>query len=404
MASNTNEVLDGAAAVEQIGKAAARRALSRRNFMTAIGAASAATGAVLMSKEVVSPKKVEAQVIAFSQSDVLNFALNLEYLEATFYSYVTQGTDLPPSVTIGSGAVTNPLTAKLVFTGANAAQITDMLNEIYFDELNHVLALRSVLGSAAVPRPAINLAGYATVTATNALSIARLLEDVGVTAYTGAAASLSGANLAYAAQILAVEGFHSGALRLAAIQNPAIAAYLATQNVRFYGTLVTGSAIVSNITINGVSTTSGLVVGQTVSATGITANSTISAINAAANTITISSNATATTAANAFVAFTDTTPGDGFDVQPADPGTAASSATGPSTTVALTSSPVVYKGFFNTTNASNASQSQPLGTAFQRTASQVLQILYGTGGVPVNTGVGSGGFFPSGVTGNIKTV
>jgi hypothetical protein len=145
-------------------------------------------------------------------------------------------------------------------------------------------------------------------------------------------------------------------------------------------------------------------VGQTVSATGITANSTISAINAAANTITISSNATATTAANAFVAFTDTTPGDGFDVQPADPGTAASSATGPSTTVALTSSPVVYKGFFNTTNASNASQSQPLGTAFQRTASQVLQILYGTGGVPVNTGVGSGGFFPSGVTGNIKTV
>jgi hypothetical protein len=228
---------------------------------------------------------------------------------------------------------------------------------------------------------------------------------VGVTAYTGAAASLSGANLAYAAQILAVEGFHSGALRLTAIQNPAIAAYLPTEYLRFFGTLVKGSNLLSNITINGVSTTSGLAIGQTVSGTGITANSTITAIDPVGNTITISTSATGTTtAANAFVVFSDTTPGDGFDVQPADPGTASSSASGPSTTVALTSNPVVYKGFFSTTNASNASESQPLGVAFQRTASQVLQIVYATAGVSVNSGVGSGGFFPNGMNGNIKTV
>jgi hypothetical protein len=159
-----------------------------------------------------------------AQTDVLNFALNLEYLEATFYAFVTLGTDLPAASTLNSGAISNP-PAKLVFTGTNAAQITDLLNEIYFDEKNHVSNLLSLLGSAAVPRPAINLGAYAAVTATNALSIARLFEDVGVTAYAGATSALTNSNLTLASQILGVEGFHAGALRLVSIQNPTIAAY-----------------------------------------------------------------------------------------------------------------------------------------------------------------------------------
>jgi hypothetical protein len=155
---------------------------------------------------------------------VLNFALNLEYLEATFYSFITQGADLPASATVASGAIANP-PAQLTFTGSNAAQITDMLNEIYYDEVNHVLDLRSLLGSYAVARPAINLAAAGAITANNALSIARQFEDVGVTAYAGAAAALTSTSLSYAAQILAVEGFHAGALRLVSIQNPTIAAF-----------------------------------------------------------------------------------------------------------------------------------------------------------------------------------
>jgi hypothetical protein len=163
------------------------------------------------------------------QTDVLTFALNLEYLEATFYSYITQGADLPSDTTVGSGAVTGAPGAAIAFAGANAGALTDMLNEIYFDELNHVRALRSLLGILVVPRPAINLAALGAITSSNVFSIARLFEDVVVTAYTGALAlsgneALSGSSLNYAAQILGVESFHAGALRLGIIlQNAATA-------------------------------------------------------------------------------------------------------------------------------------------------------------------------------------
>ena len=223
MASNELEVLDPAATVEKLRKIGTGRALNRRNFMAALGMTGAAAGAGLLSG--CTATTVSVATSGPGEPDVLNFALNLEYLEATFYSYITQGADLPASATVGSGLVTGIPSAKLTFTGTAAAQITDMLNEIYFDELNHVLDLRSLLGNYAVPRPAINLAAAGAVTATNALSIARQFEDVGATAYAGALALLTSTNLSYAAQILGVEGFHAGALRLVSIQNPTIAAY-----------------------------------------------------------------------------------------------------------------------------------------------------------------------------------
>jgi hypothetical protein len=218
MASNEIEVLDPAATVEKLKKISAGRALNRRHFMAALGMTGAAAGAAFLTGCDATTTSPVVTTASPQQTDVLNFALNLEYLEATFYAFITQGTDLPSSVLAGSGAVTGAPSAKLVFTGTNAAQITDMLNEIYYDEVNHVMDLRSVLGQAAVVRPAINLAAAGAITTANALSIARQFEDVGVTAYAGAAASLTSTNLAYAAQILAVESFHAGALRLTSIQ------------------------------------------------------------------------------------------------------------------------------------------------------------------------------------------
>jgi hypothetical protein len=174
-----------------------------------------------------------------AETNFLNFLLNLEYLEATFYSYITAGGDINLTAAnihltavgsgvslAGSGAVTGQLTAPLAFTGTNAQQTTDLLNEICFDEVNHVAFLQSLLGSAAVARPAINLAAFGAITAANALPLARLLEDVVVTAYANVIPSLTTSNATYASQILGVESSHAGAMRLININAGAAAAYI----------------------------------------------------------------------------------------------------------------------------------------------------------------------------------
>jgi hypothetical protein len=333
MASKEIEVLDPAATVDKLNKIAAGRALNRRHFITALGMTGAAAGVGLMSGCTTTSSVPVTTVVGSGQIDILNFALNLEYLQATFYAYVTTGADIPLSagVTANSGAITgtSTLTAPLVFTGTNASQITDLLNEVYFDELNHVIGLRSVLGSAAIPRPAINLAAFGAITATNALSIARLLEDIGVTAYASGITGLTSSNATYAAQILGAESFHSGALRLISIQNPTIAAYIAAV--------------------------------------------------------------------------------DGMDVPPADLGTAALAAAGPTASGGFYPT---YGGAAVPGTTGTASTGTFIGTpgtcgtngfSYARTYQQVLALLYGSSTALATSLVG-GGFFPSGVNGNLKFV
>jgi hypothetical protein len=222
MASTEIENLDPAETVDKLNKIAAGRALNRRHFIAALGMTGAAAGAGLMSGCNATTSPVAITTPGAGQADILNFALNLQYLEATLYSYITQGADLPASVRAGSGAITGA-PGLLTFAGGNAAQGTDLLNEIYFDELNHVIFLRNLLGASLVPRPAINLAAFGAITATNALSIGRLLEDVGVTACATVAAGLSSSSATYAGQLLGAESFHAGALRLLSIQANATA-------------------------------------------------------------------------------------------------------------------------------------------------------------------------------------
>jgi hypothetical protein len=177
MASNDLEVLDPAATVEKLGENSAGRALNRRNLMTAgLGIAGAAIGAGLVSRRSVKrPSVVEAASFAstFTQTDYLNFLLNIKYLQTTFYSYITQGADIPANYTVNGTlyrptfgtALVNDTLSKVTFTGANAAQITDMLNEIYYDELNQLVNLQSLigpLGTVAITRPLIDLLGKNT--------------------------------------------------------------------------------------------------------------------------------------------------------------------------------------------------------------------------------------------------
>jgi hypothetical protein len=190
-----------------------KKALNRRNFLAGLGVTGAAVAASGMIAGCGS--STTAMAAGPSETDVLNFALNLEYLEATFYSYVVTGGDIPSASTGGGPAPTGAPGAKPNF---QTGEIADLFAEIYFDELSHVNDLRAAIGSSAVARPQLALNALGTVSTSNYITFARLFEDVGVTAYAGAATDLTGSNLQYAAQILAVEAFHSGAIRLIDIQ------------------------------------------------------------------------------------------------------------------------------------------------------------------------------------------
>lgn len=184
--------------------------LSRRRFLSCAGIAGAA--AITVGCGDPTPY---VDAATQPEIDTLNFALNIEYLQATLYSYAVTGKDMDSSLT-GGGPAPTGAPGQLTFPNQ---QIADLFAEIYFDEISHVSALRTAVGNGlAIARPQLNLSAITAVNASNIIPIARLLEDVGATAYAGIMARLTGNNSTALAQMLAVEGFHAGALRLVAIQ------------------------------------------------------------------------------------------------------------------------------------------------------------------------------------------
>ena len=165
---------------------------------------------------------------------ILNFALNLEYLEAAFY-LAAVGRISEIQAIGGDAAIDLPEgfdgTTSIDFESDDVASYAA---EIATDELNHVKALVATLGDAASARPRINLS-QSFATAAEAAGIlpmgsgaafnpfaselfflhgSFIFEDVGVTAYNGAAPLITkGAVLAPAAGILAVEAYHAGEIR-----------------------------------------------------------------------------------------------------------------------------------------------------------------------------------------------
>jgi hypothetical protein len=203
-------------AEQELNRIRFARAFNRRRFIQTMGLG---TGVVTASAMLGCGSDIllSAQGTAPSEPDVLNFALNLEYLEAEFYLIAVDGARLSAGDTGNATGATSG--GQQVVFGGNT-QARDIADEIKQDEVDHVRFLRSALGAAAAPKPAINLdalgLGFSNVA--EFLALARAFEDTGVSAYNGAAGFLAGPNLEAAAAILATEAYHAGNVRLQVVQ------------------------------------------------------------------------------------------------------------------------------------------------------------------------------------------
>lgn len=335
-----------------------RRREERRDFFKAmLGTAAVGVGAFALASE------ASAQTV--SDPAILNFALNLEYLEAQFYAYAATGKGLDASLL--GGVTTTGAQGAVSTSGPNPPRAVDFSGdplvgryalEIAADEIAHVAFLRTALGTAsAVAQPAINISGDANgaftaaaraagvVTPTgpngafadtdifdpyaspnNFLLASFIFEDVGVTAYKGAAPLLSSkVFLEAAAGILAVEAYHASIVRTSLY-----ARGIATPSLK----LVEATEAISNLRD---------------SADG---NPTLDAIR----------------------------------------------GIGPDDDQGIAPMTITVNG--NSGTASNIAPLNQNGLAYSRTPGQVLNIVYGQ---KAPAGVSMGGFFPAGVNGTFRT-
>ena len=163
-------------------KAEAEAVLSRRDL---IGLAAVGAGALLLARPGSSSA---ARGLARSDISILNYALVLEYLQASFYTEAER-----------SGALSGKT--------AEAAQVVGAV------ERAHVKAFLKLLGSAAVKRPLFDFQGT-TEQQQQFLRTAVAFEDLAVAAYKGQAPKLrSRAVLAAAVGIHSVEARHAAWMR-----------------------------------------------------------------------------------------------------------------------------------------------------------------------------------------------
>lgn len=179
-------------------------------------------GSAVLTEKLFSDNNNTVHAAAYSDTDILNFALNLEYLEAEFYAVSTYGSTLVELGVITESETTGPTTGGKKIPNFGKYPEADIATALRVDEIAHVKLLRSALGSAAAKKPAINLnaLGYGYSSINSWLELGRQFEDVGVSAYLGAAPLISSsAYLAAAGAILSTEAQHSGTLRWGCIMN-----------------------------------------------------------------------------------------------------------------------------------------------------------------------------------------
>jgi hypothetical protein len=238
---------------------AEQQRLARRRFMRFCGGAAAITGGLSLlsacgddeddSGSVPAPTPTPTPTTGVNDVDILNFALQLEYLEGAYYAYAVSGRGIDSNLLTGSGVQGAVVTG----SGPGAARAVDFTDqvvreyarEIAADEVGHIVFLRQTLGSSSAAQPTINLSGSASIdiggtAAVGAFTAAAraagvigandifdpfandenflvgsyLLTDVGVSAYRGAARLITNKTyLEASAGILATECYHEGVIR-----------------------------------------------------------------------------------------------------------------------------------------------------------------------------------------------
>jgi len=226
--------------------------LQRRRFLArALGLGAGGLGLTAAGRPRVARAAVRPNAV--TDPAILNFALNLEYLEAEFYTYAMTGMGIEAAgIPITGSGAQGPTTVKAdPVVPFMTPLVQQFAAELVLDEQKHVVDLRTVLGQMGitpVAKPAIDLLNSFNLAArlaglgstfdpfaneTNFLLGSYIFEDVGVTAYHGAAPLIRSKDvLSYAAGIYAVEGYHAGTIRTLLYQRGQGAATDAISGVR----------------------------------------------------------------------------------------------------------------------------------------------------------------------------
>ena len=185
------EELDRDGAIRETAEAVAGD--SRADFLrraVVAGGAFAGAGALMAAVPSI------ASALTSRDVNILNFALTLEYLEATFY-------------------------AEAVHHGALSGRTLQFAKVVAGHEADHVKALKKVLGGAAVAKPRFNFHGT-TSNQGKFQQTAIKLEDTGVCAYKGQAPRIQETAILKAAlSIHTVEAHHASWIRHIAGVSPA---------------------------------------------------------------------------------------------------------------------------------------------------------------------------------------
>jgi hypothetical protein len=247
---------------ELLEKKKDKQADRRRFFRNVGGLGVGMVGGTILSACGGSGPSAVAQVVSSSAPtdiEILNFALNLEYLEANFYHYAVFGTPIPSNLMAGGdGTAPGAIIPGTIVPFADPV-VAAYAKEIAQDELDHVTFLRTALTTMAVAQPALDLgfgptnafsaaAQAATVVPAgtafnpylndnNFLLGAFIFEDVGVTAYKGASPLITNKTyLEAAAGILAAEAYHAGLVRTV----------LYSKGITTTPALITNAGLISN--------------------------------------------------------------------------------------------------------------------------------------------------------------